>query len=600
MPLRGLPIEIEELAHGGLEVFVGEAGPGPEDHLGVWSRRPSEFRFVGRQGFEDHPRHDLRIGPGPAGDRFIEAGHLAVELDIGLAHRRIPHDGHPVSHEAGLDDGHPDAEVAELEVEGLGESFEGVFGGGVGPLERLPDAARDRRDRHDGSAASSPHLSGDGLHEPERAHHVDRKEPFDVSGIYRLDRAADLQARIVDQHVDPVEALDQGGDGGGIGDVEGQRLHPVDRRDPRGVARGGEDGVACVPQSDRDLPTDPSVSTGHECNGIHRSIMAGGSVQVHAGSILAKVGSTQIEISLEAVIVAVTDDSPRVLTVQGDDGLPALPSGLLEPQDRTLDVALRRWVQGQTGLEVGYVEQLYTFGDQARGAAADESGAADTRLLSIAYLALVREGRPSTGASWKGVYDFFPWEDQRGGRPPMIEDHILPALQQFVAEGQGVERQHREDRLRIMFGLDEAGLDGVRVLERYELLYEAGLLHECPAGRWTDETEIDYSLSMSLDHRRIAATALGRLRGKLTYRPVVFELLPDRFTLLALQRVVEALAGIRLHKQNFRRLVEGAGLVEGTGELARTGGRPAELFRFRREVLRERPRPGVGTPWVRS
>ncbi len=102
------------------------------------------------------------------------------------------------------------------------------------------------------------------------------------------------------------------------------------------------------------------------------------------------------------------------------------------------------------------------------------------------------------------------------------------------------------------------------------------------------------------DHRRIVATALGRLRGKLTYRPVVFELLPAAFTLLSLQRLVEALSGVRLHKQNFRRLVEGAGLVEGTGLLAPTGGRPAELFRFRRDVLRERPRPGVGMPWTRS
>jgi hypothetical protein len=105
---------------------------------------------------------------------------------------------------------------------------------------------------------------------------------------------------------------------------------------------------------------------------------------------------------------------------------------------------------------------------------------------------------------------------------------------------------------------------------------------------------------MALDHRRILATALGRLRGKLKYRPVVFELLPSTFTLLQLQRVVEALAGVRLHKQNFRRLVETGGLVEGTGRFhAGTGGRPAELFRFRREVLRERPAPGVGLPGVR-
>ena len=102
---------------------------------------------------------------------------------------------------------------------------------------------------------------------------------------------------------------------------------------------------------------------------------------------------------------------------------------------------------------------------------------------------------------------------------------------------------------------------------------------------------------MAIDHRRILAAALGRLRGKLKYRPVVFELLPSTFTLLQLQRVVEALAGVRLHKQNLRRLVEKGGLVEGTSQLeSQTGGRPAELFRFRRDVLRERPAPGVGLP----
>jgi hypothetical protein len=90
------------------------------------------------------------------------------------------------------------------------------------------------------------------------------------------------------------------------------------------------------------------------------------------------------------------------------------------------------------------------------------------------------------------------------------------------------------------------------------------------------------------------------LRGKLKYRPVVFELLPPSFTLLQLQHVVEALAGSRLHKQNLRRLVEKGGLVEGTGIIEnQIVGRPAELFRFRREVLRERPAPGVGLPGLR-
>jgi hypothetical protein len=93
------------------------------------------------------------------------------------------------------------------------------------------------------------------------------------------------------------------------------------------------------------------------------------------------------------------------------------------------------------------------------------------------------------------------------------------------------------------------------------------------------------------------ATAMGRLRAKLKYRPVVFELMPATFTLLELQQTVEAVSGVELHKQNFRRLLARTGLVEPTGRHTnKSGGRPAEQFRFRREVLRERPAPGVRMP----
>ena len=93
------------------------------------------------------------------------------------------------------------------------------------------------------------------------------------------------------------------------------------------------------------------------------------------------------------------------------------------------------------------------------------------------------------------------------------------------------------------------------MLERYELLYEAGLIHE----RWRDlaltpppEDAAVFGLPMAADHRRILATAIGRLRGKIKYRPVVFELMPPGFTFLQLQRTVEALAGVRLHKSMMR------------------------------------------------
>jgi len=146
------------------------------------------------------------------------------------------------------------------------------------------------------------------------------------------------------------------------------------------------------------------------------------------------------------------------------------------------------------------------------------------------------------------------------------------------------------------------------VLERYELLYEAGLApeaardHARAAGRPAPEPAAasPFGEPMISDHRRILATGLGRLRGKLKYRPVIFELMGEAFTLSALQRTVEAISGVALHKQNFRRVVERTGLVEGLGRMdAETGGRPAELFRFRRELMRDR-RSGLSLPLLRE
>jgi hypothetical protein len=75
---------------------------------------------------------------------------------------------------------------------------------------------------------------------------------------------------------------------------------------------------------------------------------------------------------------------------------------------------------------------------------------------------------------------------------------------------------------------------------------------------------------------------------------VVFELMAPEFSLTELQLTVEAISGHHVHKQNFRRLVEAAALVEPTGGESRTKrGRPAALFRFRRDVLKERPAPGL-------
>jgi len=289
----------------------------------------------------------------------------------------------------------------------------------------------------------------------------------------------------------------------------------------------------------------------------------------------------RLALSLDAVIVAVTSDQPRILTASSSPhAAPALPSGLLDADgDGTLELGQRRWIQAQTGLAVGYVEQLYTFGDRDRQRTGE-----DARHLSVAYLGLVKEAQPAPGAAWINGYDILPWEDRRAGIPQVVSDALLPALARWAGRDAG-----RRHRVHANFG-DRRAWDPIRVLERYELLYETGLVPEFERDRGRRPGDArTHGTELAFDHRRIVATALGRLRGKLKYRPVVFELLPETFTLLQLQRTVEALTGMRLHKQNFRRLVENGQFLEPTRGVEKAArGRPAKLFRFRKEVVRTR------------
>jgi hypothetical protein len=298
---------------------------------------------------------------------------------------------------------------------------------------------------------------------------------------------------------------------------------------------------------------------------------------------------TVVSIGLSAAILSVEGERPFVLAVAHEEGLDALPFGPFDPdRHRTLESGLRKWVGEQTKFDPGYTEQLYTFGDRGR-----HLGAGGAREVSVGYLTLTRRIQEAPGAQWREWYHYFPWEDWRDARPQMIDSVILPALRKFAREAPNPETAElRRERINLCFG---ESWDEEKVLERYELLYEAGLVEEFHRdGGGTGTSQPLLGTAMMFDHRRILATAIARLRGKLKYRPVVFEMMAPAFTLLELQRAVEALAGMRLHKQNFRRLVAEQGLVEGTGKFASAArGRPAELFRFRRVVLRERPAPGL-------
>lgn len=315
--------------------------------------------------------------------------------------------------------------------------------------------------------------------------------------------------------------------------------------------------------------------------------------------------NTRIE--LLGVIVAVTDEVPRVLVVDDANGI-HLPSGPFNPdEDGSLSDSFRQLIKIEAGLDLYYVEQLYSFGNRFR---TQEEIAGGPRTISIAHIALTREDELAHAQTrWADWYDFLPWEDWRRGRPKMIDEVIGPRLLEWSREAAGERAMRsRAERINVTFGHSGAPeMDAILSLERLELLYDAGVLAESqrdneaithqPVAREAESIGI----AMVSDHRRVLATALGRIRGKLAYRPVVFELLPGEFTLLQLQQVSESLSGARLHKQNFRRLVMHANLVEPIGRTTAIGrGRPAELFRFRREVLGEKLTIGLSRPTLRE
>jgi hypothetical protein len=256
---------------------------------------------------------------------------------------------------------------------------------------------------------------------------------------------------------------------------------------------------------------------------------------------------------------------------------------------------------------------LYTFGDRGREAPIEDIHG--ERVISISYLALTpsRAELDHEVARWRGWYEFFPWEDWRKGRPRVIDAEIAPRLLAWAKNAETPAlRNERRARIAANFALDGAVWNEERTLDRYELIYEAGLAPEAARDRARFEGKPAPDMSpaplapglgepMQSDHRRILATAIGRLRSKIKYRPIIFELAPELFTLLHLQKLVESISGLSLHKQNFRRLLDRADLVEGAGVFDMSaGGRPAELFRCRREVLLQKPVAGVHVPAPRG
>jgi len=165
-----------------------------------------------------------------------------------------------------------------------------------------------------------------------------------------------------------------------------------------------------------------------------------------------------VSIGLSAAIVSVAEERPSVLVVRHPGAEDALPFGPFDPLNhRTLDSGLRKWVGEQTQLDLGYAEQLYTFGDRGRHLPTPDEGA---RVVSVGYLALTRQSgeRKSPDTEWSDWYRYFPWEDWREARPAIIDAVIEPALRQFAKTAPGSDAaERRRERVRLCFGFDGGG-----------------------------------------------------------------------------------------------------------------------------------------------
>jgi 8-oxo-dGTP diphosphatase len=170
----------------------------------------------------------------------------------------------------------------------------------------------------------------------------------------------------------------------------------------------------------------------------------------------------------------------------------ALPGGFVELKE-PLEAAARRELEEETGLKLGYLEQLYTFGALGRDPR--------ERTISVAYFALIKPGdQPLKAASDARAVGFFAVD-------------ALPKL--------------------------------------------------------------------AFDHAQIVSLAVERVRNKLRYAPIGFELLPRKFTLGQLQRLYETVLDRALDKRNFRKKILALGILHELDEVERdVAHRAARLYRF--------------------
>jgi hypothetical protein len=309
-------------------------------------------------------------------------------------------------------------------------------------------------------------------------------------------------------------------------------------------------------------------------------------------------------------------------------GHAAWPGGFVDQRgDRTARNAAHRELDEEVGPRVvRFLETLDTYDDTGRdprqfaGEIDPSTGRwieRGARIVSKAFLALLDEtdialapesAKEAVRAAWVNVYSLLPWEDLREERGRRLARVLMGRLRQWAALGTPAESAERGQRIRRAWGRTLSAWNEELANERYALLLEAGLVEEAWRDRWGQlRPDMPRGLvapgaALAFDHRRMLADAVARIRSKIRYVPGVLAALAGReVTLPALQRVVEAVAGRKLHASNFRRVVtESHGLLRPAGRQATGGGSGprAALYAFPADVEYLRLDTAIRPPWA--
>lgn len=213
-------------------------------------------------------------------------------------------------------------------------------------------------------------------------------------------------------------------------------------------------------------------------------------------------------VTVDAVVFGYDDADLKVLLIQRDGppyrGRWALPGGFVNIQE-SLEVAVRRELEEETGIIQLYLEQLYSFGEPKRDPR--------ERVISVAYYALVK-----------------------------LADHKVRA----ASDARNVA--------------------------------------------WFPVADLP---ALAFDHEEILEVGLRRLKGKIRYEPIGFELLPEKFPLSELQRLYETIIEQPLDKRNFRKKILSMGLIADTEEIQQdVAHRAARLYRFDEPAYRRLKKAG--------